>query len=185
MGEIAEAAGVTRQLLYFHFDGRADLLLELSRRVDAQARRPERQARVDEAPDGLTALREAVALQGYIKPRIHGVVRAIDHLRSSDPDAERTWREREEARGARCVAVVARLQGEGTLRQEWDVTTAAALMAMATSQDAWQALVIDGDWTTARWVRETTRFLERALAQPPYAPAPLEAARPGGRRAAG
>lgn len=166
MAEIARAAGVTRQLLYVHFDGRADLLLEVSRRVDLQVRTPERQARVDRAPDGLTALREAVALQGYLKPRIHAVVSAIDRLRADDPDAERAWREREAARQARCADVVARLQRDGRLYRERDVPTAAALMAMTTSQRAWQELVVDGGWTTARWVRETTRFLTSGLVQP-------------------
>jgi AcrR family transcriptional regulator len=164
MRQVAEAAGVTRQLLYVHFDRRAHLLLEVSRDADAAARTPQRQARVDTAVDGLSALREAVALQGHIKPRIHAIAQAVDRLRHTDPDAATVWREREQERLDRCAAVVARLAEEGRLRAEWKAPTATRLLWSVTSLRAWEELVIDQGWSTRSWVDHTTHLLERALA---------------------
>ena len=165
MGQIAEAGGVTRQLLYFHFDNRADLLLELSRRIDAQARSPARQARIDDAPDAVTALREAVALQGHIKPKIHAVARVIDRLRQTDEDAAKVWGEREDARLGRCKDVVRRLIVEGVLAKGWDLPTAANLMCAVTSMRSWEELVVERGWSTRSWVRHTTRLLECAFVE--------------------
>ena len=163
MGRIAREAGVTRQLLYLHFAGRADLLLELTRAVDDEVRPAAQQERVDDAPDARTALREAVALQGRIKPRIAAVAAAIDRLRRTDPDAAAAWREREEARYARARRVAGRAEEEGLLRAGLDRDEAARLLWSATSQRAWEELVTDSGWSTEQWVHRTTEALERAL----------------------
>lgn len=163
MGAIAKAAGVSRQLLYLHFSSRGDLLLEVSRAVDAEVRTPQRQAQVDGAPDALSALRESVALQGVIKPKIHPVARAVDRVRSTDADAAQVWREREERRLDRCRSVVQRLADEGRLRPGWTVRSAAQLLWSVTSLRAWEELVLDAGWSTRAWVRHTTEVLERAL----------------------
>jgi AcrR family transcriptional regulator len=167
MARIAQAAGVTRQLLYVHFDGRAALLVEVSRMVDAEVRTPDLQARVDDAPDARTALRESVALQGHIKARIHPIVTAIDRMRAVDPDAAAAWNERERARYDRALRLVRRLRGEEILHEHWDVTTAARLVWSTTSQRAWSDLVVDAGWTSARWVRHTSDLLERAVCRDP------------------
>lgn len=163
MDRIAGAAGVTRQLLYFHFDGRTDLLLEVSRRIDVEARSPARQARIDDAPDAVTALREAVALQGHIKAKIFPVARNIDRLRHTDRDAARVWEERESARLGRCTTVIHRLFDEQILGSGWDIPTAARVMWSVTSLRAWEELVVEQGWSTRAWVRHTTRLLERAF----------------------
>lgn len=169
MGAIAAAAGVSRQLLYHHFAGRADLLLALSRSVDAEVRTAGRQRRIDRAPDAVSALRAMVAVQGTIKPRAHGVAMAIDGLRATDPDAAAAWEEREDARHRRVVDVVRRLDREGRLHGAWTVDTAARMAWGTTSQHAWAALVVDAGWSTRTWVRHTTSLLEGALVAPPEA----------------
>lgn len=166
MSDIAREAGVTRQLLYVHFDGRADLLLELSRQLDAEARTPERQSRIDRADSAVDALREAVLVQGHIKPRIHGVAAAIDRLRDRDPDAAAAWNEREDARYRRCLDLTRRMRTEGVLADSLTPATAARLMWSMTSQRAWSELVDEAGWSTKTWTRHTTRALERTLLQP-------------------
>lgn len=163
MSAIADAAGVTRQLLYVHFDGRADLLLQLSRRIDETVRTPAVQARVDDAASAVDALRETVAVQGLIKPSINAVAAAIDRMRHDDRDAARAWDEREAARHQRCLDVTRRMRKDGRLRAGWSPESAARLVWSLTSQRAWQELVAEGDWTTAAWVRHTTRTLESTL----------------------
>lgn len=166
MGRIAGAAGVTRQLLYLHFSGRADLLLAVTRAVDEEVRPAAEQQRVDDAADARAALREAVALQGRIKPRLAGIAAALDRLRQTDTDAAAAWQEREDARYARGRDVVARLAEEGALFDGLGVDDAARLLWSATSQRSWTELVVDTGWTTQQWTQRMTQLLERALIGP-------------------
>lgn len=171
MGDVARRAGVSRQALYLHFSDRADLLLEVTRAVDASLRTPARQRRVDGAPTGRDALREAVALQAWLKPRLHGVVTALDALRRTDPAAQAAWQERDHARLARCEQVVRRLADDGDLADGWDVAGAARCVWAVTSQRVWDDLVNDQGWSSARYRTHVTRLLERALLRSPAGPA--------------
>lgn len=166
MATIAERAGVSRQALYLHFADRTDLFLEVSRMADATARSPARQQRVDGAPSARDALREAIALQAWLKPRLRGIATALDVLRRTDPAAEAAWKEREHARLRRCEDVVRRLEVEGQLAPTWDVPTAARCLWAVTSQRVWDDLVVDQGWSTARYRRHLTQLLETALLGP-------------------
>lgn len=163
MSDIASAAGVTRQLLYFHFESRTALLLEVGRVLDAEARTPELQATIDDAPDARAALRAAVRVQAAIKPRIHGVATSLEALRPTDEAAAAACEEREDARLERCRAVVDRLADEGRLSPAWKRKTAAELLWSMTSLRAWEDLVQRRRWTEKEWVRWTAAALEAAL----------------------
>lgn len=163
MGDIARAAGVSRQLLYHHFDGRADLLLAMARQVDAAARPATEQAEVDRAPSAVTALARAVTLQARIKPRIAAITVAIDRLRATDEAAQAAWAEREQARLDRARGVVHRLREESLLAPGWDVDSGARLLWSMTSQRAWTELVVEAGWSSGQWADHTTVALTRAL----------------------
>lgn len=166
MRDVAARAGVSRQALYLHFADRTALFLEVARSADAGLRTPQRQRRVDEAPDGRQALREAVALQAWLKPRLKGVATAMDVLRRSDPAAAAAWEEREHARLERCVQLMKRLRHDGCLASPWDIDSAAQCFWAVTSQRVWSDLVEDQGWSTARYRRHLTALLEAALLEP-------------------
>lgn len=163
MGAIAKSAGVTRQLLYVHFDGRTSLLLELARAIDAETRTPELQRQIDEAQDAVAALRAMVRVQGEIKREIQSIAAAVNRLRDSDAAAAAAWEEREQARYERLLSVIERLDREGLLVATLPVSVAARLAWSLTSQRAWEELVVDGGWSTGKWVQYTTQLLETAL----------------------
>jgi AcrR family transcriptional regulator len=163
MSEIAEAAGVTRQLLYVHFDNRTDLLVELSRRLDADARTPGLQATIDDAPTARDALRAAVRVQAEIKPKIHGLATSLELLRPSDEAAAAACEEREDARLARCRAVIDRLAAEGQLTPGWSRAAAAELVWSMTSLRSWEDLVHRRGWSKPSWIKRTTEAIEAAL----------------------
>ncbi len=163
MSQIAERAGVSRQALYLHFADRTSLFLEVSRMADATARTPARQQRIDGAPSGRAALRETIALQAWLKPRLRGIATALDVLRRTDPAADAAWKEREHARLERCEQVVRRLHAEGDLAPRWQVVAAAQCLWAVTSQRVWDDLVVDQGWSTARYRKHLTELLEAAL----------------------
>ena len=165
MAEIADAAGVTRQLLYVHFENRTALLVELSRLLDADARTPELQATIDDAPDARAALRASVRAQAEIKPKIYGLATSLELLRPTDDAAAAACDEREAARLRRCRAVVDRLASEGCLADGWGRAAAAELLWSMTSLRSWEDLVQRRGWSSSTWVKRTTAALEAALVQ--------------------
>ena len=116
MGEIARAAGLSRQAVYLHFADRADLLLAVVRYSDEKRGLEAEIAKIVEAPDGLAALREMASLEARTNPSIWAVARALDAVRRVDPTAERSWQDRLEHRLQGCRAIVDRLRREGLLR---------------------------------------------------------------------
>lgn len=162
MGDIAARAGVSRQAVYLHFPDRTSVLVEASRAADAANRTP-RQARVDEAPTAAAALREAVSLQAYLKPRLHAMTVALGVMRRSDDAAEAAWQERDRARLSRCLAVAERMRDEDVLRDDLNVDDAAALIWVATSPAVWEDLTRSLGWTGAKYTRVVQGLLESAL----------------------
>jgi AcrR family transcriptional regulator len=163
MGAVAKRAGISRQALYIHFANRTSLFVEVSRLVDSTERTTDRQSLVDRAGTGREALRQAVALQGVLKPRVNGLAVTMDVMRRADPAADAAWKEREHARLDRCEEVIRRLDIEGSLGPEWDILTAAQLMWAVTSQRVWDDLVCDQGWSQARYVTHVTTCLEKTL----------------------
>lgn len=163
LADVAERAGLSRQAIYLHFRDRTDLFLEIAREVDAITRVPELQTKVDEAGSAREALRQSVAVQANIKPRLHALVTAFDILRRSDPDAQAVHEERDGARLARVIEVVQRLADEGQLADGWEVPAAARLAWAVLSQRVWEDL----GWDEERYAQEVARFLERALCPAP------------------
>ena len=163
MREVAQLAGVSRQALYLHFADRTSLMLEVSRWADSTLRTPARQRRIDQAPSAREALREAIALQAWLKPRLKGIATALDVLRRSDSAADAAWKEREHARLERCEQVIRRLRDEGELAPRWDIPAAARCFWAVTSQRVWDDLVIDQGWSTAYYRTHITALLEAAL----------------------
>lgn len=170
MGAVASHAGVSRQALYLHFADRTQLFLEVSRVADARLRTPARQRRIDEAPTAREALREAIAVQAWLKPRLKGVATALDVLRRNDPAADAAWKEREHARLRRCEQVVGRLEAEGELAPGWDPESAARCLWAVTSQRVWDDLAVDQGWSTQQYRKHLTALVEAGLLRQPVAP---------------
>jgi AcrR family transcriptional regulator len=175
MAEIAAAAGLSRQAVYLHFSDRAELLLALVRHVDEKRGLGRELRKVLEAPSGTAALTEMVALQARMNPRVWAVARALDAVRRSDPEVERSWQDRlaNRLRGGR--EIVVRLAGEGKLRPGLGEREAADLLWSLTSLRTWEDLVLERGWTPAQYRKHLTQLLLGALTV-------SEAAEKGGRR---
>jgi AcrR family transcriptional regulator len=163
MGDVAQRAGLSRQALYLHFADRATLLVEASRQADADNRTPARQRRVDAAPTAREALRAAVRLQAYLKPRLHGMTTALGVLRRTDPAAESAWQERDQARLDRCRHLARRLHKDGELRRDCTVEQAAALLWCLMSPAVWEDLVLNLGWSNSQYIGHVVSVLEGGL----------------------
>src|SRR6185436_1596715 len=117
MARIAKAARVSRQGMYLHFGDRADLMLALVRHADEKRGLTAEIRKVSEAPTGVAAMCEMVALQARMNPGIWAVARAVDAVRRTDVAAERSWQDRLSHRLEGCRQIVARIHEEGALKQ--------------------------------------------------------------------
>jgi AcrR family transcriptional regulator len=151
LAEVARAARVSRQALYLHFADRAALFLALVRHADEQRGLAAAIQRVQDAPTGVAALREAVAMQARMNPKIWPLARHLDSVRRHDEAAERSWQDRMEGRLLGCRMGVARLAREGTLRRGLTPEVAADLLWTLTSLRTWEDLVLERGWSAKQY----------------------------------
>ena len=150
MGEIAKAAGVSRQLVYFHFGDRAGLLTAMARHRD------ETSGFVDEVAASW-ALPPAEGLEHLLRawcdylPTIASVARALE---VSD-DGGSAWRQRMgELRGALRHAFE-----RVDLAPGWTADEAADWAWSRIQPTTWQHLVGERGWTAERYTERTVRSL--------------------------
>ncbi|WP_293353808.1 TetR/AcrR family transcriptional regulator [Phenylobacterium sp.] len=164
MGAIAKAAGLSRQALYLTFADKADLYIALVRRVDESRGVPMERAKVEEAADGETALHALIDMQARLNPTLGPIANAMDMLRRQDPDAERAWQDRLEARMQLCRIVAGLLEREGRLRKGLDQATAAEMIWTVTSLRTWDDLVTHSGWSADAYRAHLTDLLGGWLA---------------------
>ncbi len=180
MAEIAAEAGVSRQALYLHFEGRTQLLAALVRHVDEVHGFASMLRKCESAPDALHVLREFVgAWAGYVAC-ISDVARAMRAAAATDSDAALAWRERMSGFTSVCSRLVARLAAEGLLASDWSASDATDFLATLLSIANWQDLIEERGWPKQRYVRAMRRTIEATL----LAPVAADGAKPAGRRAA-
>jgi AcrR family transcriptional regulator len=169
LGQIAKAAGVSRQALYLHFADRADLYLALVRHVDEARDLAGALRRLRETPSGEAELAEAVRMQARMNPGLYPVAAATDALRRQDDAIEAAWRDRLDNRlgGARRIAE--RLKADGALRKGLDVDTAADVIWTLLSLRMWEDLVVIRGWSAARYEAEVGDLVRRAVLANPDA----------------
>ncbi|HWA64191.1 MAG TPA: TetR/AcrR family transcriptional regulator, partial [Caulobacteraceae bacterium] len=169
MAAIAKAAGLSRQTLYLTFADRADLYISLARRVDELRGVPAERAKVEQAPDGVTAIRLMIDMYARLNPAHRAIAHAFDVLRHQDPDAERAWQDRLDSRRELCATIVDRLAAEGRLRPGVDRETATDIASNLTSFRAWDELVVQCGWSSDRYRTQITSLLLLALVGEPVA----------------
>jgi AcrR family transcriptional regulator len=163
LGQIARAAHLSRQSIYLHFADRADLLIALVHYLDELRGLSEKLRKIVDAPSGIAALREIVALQASDNPGLWPIARVFDAVRGSDPAVERSWQDRLENRLSLCRTVIARLQDENALRPGLDPAVAADLLWTITSLRMWEDLVIQRGWSAESYLGQVNRLLVVSL----------------------
>src|SRR5690349_10815005 len=171
--QIASAAGVAVQTVYFHFGNKATVLKEV---VDVLAvgddepvpmlQRPwVREMR--ETPDARRALALWLANSAMIFSRLAPVMKIVRDAAGSDPEMAAQWQTNAEQRFTAQRALAQRLADKGALRQGLSVERAADIIFCLVSHEVFALATTATGWTPAGWERwafttsESTVLLDR------------------------
>jgi AcrR family transcriptional regulator len=173
LDQIAKAAGVAVQTLYFHFGNKATVLKEA---VDVLAVGDDEPVplldrawaeRLRAEPDGRRALaiwmRNARAIFGRIAP----IMTVVRDAAGSDAEMAAQWRTNLEQRYAAQRAVVQQLADKQALRAELTAPRAADITFALVNIEVYQLLTAERGWTPAQWERWIIETLEAAILRRP------------------
>jgi AcrR family transcriptional regulator len=158
MNDIAEAAGVAVQTVYFVFHTKSELL---SRTYDFavlgedEPLPPEKQPwfeKMTVEPDVAAALRHVVGGIGEILTRATPLDTVIRATTGSDPDTAqvRAFHERWRAEGYRAILEI--LGGKSALREGITRERATQLLLLYLGMDVYRVLVSDFGWSHEAWI---------------------------------
>jgi AcrR family transcriptional regulator len=158
MAQIAKAAGVSRQLLYFHFANRTGLLVAMAAHHDRTSGFVEevRHSRRIEPVEGFEYLLRAWC--AYL-PQLLPVNRALEAALATGADGADAWRDRmADLREAVRIAVD-RIARRGRLAPRWTVDGAADWGWSRIAPSTWQHLVEMRGWTPEEYTERTVGSL--------------------------
>ena len=154
VADIAAASGVSRQLVYHHFESRAGLLVAMARHHDGASGFRTRLVATRELPpvEGLeTALRLWL---GYV-PEVLQVARALEAAVIAGDEGGAAWRDRMDDIHEAFRLAVARVDEAGRLAPGWTLDTAADWVYAHSHVSTWQHLVADRGWPAGEYVERT------------------------------
>jgi AcrR family transcriptional regulator len=158
MKEIAEAAGVTRQLVYFHYGNRAGLLLAMARhRDEASGFRGRALASRDLAPDA--ALEALLGAWLDYLPELLPVARALEAAHLSGDEGGAAWQDRMEELHEALRFAVERISKAGGLASPWRVDAATDWIWARVQPSAWAHLVTERGWSPGDFRQRTIESL--------------------------
>jgi TetR/AcrR family transcriptional regulator, regulator of autoinduction and epiphytic fitness len=169
MDQIAAAAGVSVQTVYYRFHTKAKLLVEVT---EATARGSDEPVR-PEPPAWLGTVLGAGSPQEVLELGIrHGTAiydrvaqlwPAMAAAAASDGEVGDYWRGVTERRRSGQAAMVGRIAELGGLREDLDADRATDLVVVLLGHDVYRGLVIDSDWPPEVYRAEMLTLLSQQL----------------------
>jgi AcrR family transcriptional regulator len=163
--DVAAAAGVSRQLVYFHYQNRAGLLQAMARHQDQASGFRRRAAATRELPPvaGLAAfLREWCGYLAELLP----VARALEAAYITGDEGGEAWLDRMSELREACRLAVERVEHAGRLSAGWTTERAADWAWARIQPGAWAHLVQIRGWDPAVFTELTVVSLLAELIVP-------------------
>ena len=153
MGDIAKAAGISRQAVYLHFASRTELLVAATRYLDEVLDVDRRLAPSRAATTGAERLALFIDCWGHYIPEIYGVAKALLLARENDEAAAAAWNDRMLAMREGCRAAIESLHSDGKLAPEWTPKRATDALWTILLVPNWENLTGECGWSTRQYVR--------------------------------
>lgn len=169
MADIAGAAGVAVQTVYFVFHTKSDVLsasYDLAVRGDQDPAPPQDQEwyrRAVAEPGVAAAVRSVVEGAGGIVRRVAPLDLAARAAAASDPDATRFLARNEQMRADGYGEMIEFLRTKAPLRASLSPERATDALLFLVSPAAYRALVVERGWTHEEWVAWTSEVLTAQL----------------------
>lgn len=163
MGDIAKAAGISRQAVYLHFASRADLLVAATKYLDEVLQIDRRLAASRAATSGVERLALYIDCWGNYIPEIYGVAKALLLAQDTDEAAAAAWKDRMLAMRDGCRAAIDALHSDGMLAQGWTPKEATDVLWTMLLVPTWENLTGECGWSTQQYNRWMKAVAQRTF----------------------
>jgi AcrR family transcriptional regulator len=166
MAEIAAAAGVSRQTLFYAFGNRPGLLVAMVRHRDAQG---DSLARLAAIARGTGA--DAATLHAFVDawltylPEVYPVAIQLEAEALTDAAAAAAWHDRFFVKGLRrgFELILGRMAAASALPRGSDPARLADLLLGLVTPSAWRLLVVECGWSAAEFAASRRALVRAAL----------------------
>ncbi|HET9291848.1 MAG TPA: TetR/AcrR family transcriptional regulator [Actinomycetes bacterium] len=165
VADIAAATGVSRQLLYVHFENRAGLLVAMARRHDVRSGFAGRAAEARSLPP-VAALERLLRLWFAYVPEILPVARALEAAATNGDEGGVAWRDRMGDLREMFAAAVERVDQDGRLAEGWTVPSATDWVWARAQPATFHHLVVDRAWPADDYTERAVRSILAEVVTP-------------------
>lgn len=169
MAEIAAAAGVSRQTLFYAFGSRSGLLVAMVRYRDGQTDHVRRLTNIAGGTGAdADTLRSFTDIWIDYLPTVYPVAYQMETDAVIDPDIALAWNDRFFNMGLHrgFARILGRMAGAGALARGADTAWLTDLCLSLVVPSAWHLLVVQCRWTPQRFRDSRHQFIAAAIAAP-------------------
>jgi AcrR family transcriptional regulator len=156
VADVADAAGVSRQLVYVYFDSRAGLLLAMARHHDARSGFAARVQTSRQLPPRAALESLLRAWCSYV-PEILPVARALEAAAGAGALGADAWEDRMSDLRTAFRMAVDRLADAGGLGRGWSAAAASDWIWALSHVANWQHLVVECGWNPTDYTERVVR----------------------------